>query len=63
MKKVLLALSLCASGALFASDADYHWEITPTIGGMTHEGNMDWIRILCSACVLPKIYKIRLSIK
>nr|WP_315048000.1 OmpA family protein [uncultured Campylobacter sp.] len=41
MKKVLLALSLCASGALFASDADYHWEITPTIGGMTHEGNMD----------------------
>ena len=41
MKKVLLALSLCASSALFASDADYHWEITPTIGGMTHEGNMD----------------------
>ncbi len=27
MKKVLLALSLCASSALFASDADYHWEI------------------------------------
>ena len=41
MKKVLLALSLCASSALLASDADYHWEITPTIGGMTHEGNMD----------------------
>ncbi|MDA3043144.1 MULTISPECIES: OmpA family protein [unclassified Campylobacter] len=41
MKKVLLALSLCASSALLATDADYHWEITPTIGGMTHEGNMD----------------------
>ena len=41
MKKVLLALSLCASSALLATDADYHWEITPTIGGVTHEGNMD----------------------
>ena len=41
MKKVLLALSLCASSALLATDADYHWEITPTVGGMTHEGNMD----------------------
>ena len=41
MKKVLLALSLCASSALLATDADYHWEITPTVGGVTHEGNMD----------------------
>lgn len=41
MKKVLLALSLCASTALLAHDANYEWEFTPTIGGTLHEGNMD----------------------
>lgn len=41
MKKLLLALSLCASTALLANDANYHWEFTPTIGGTHHEGNMD----------------------
>lgn len=39
MKKFLLALSLCASTAVLASDADYHWEFTPTIGGVLPEGN------------------------
>ena len=41
MKKVLLALSLCASTALMANEANYGWEITPTVGGSLHEGNMD----------------------
>lgn len=41
MKKVLLTLSLCASASLFAGQADYHWELTPTFGGSVHEGNMD----------------------
>ena len=41
MKKVLLTLSLCASASLFAGQADYGWELTPTFGGVTHEGNMD----------------------
>lgn len=41
MKKLLIALSLCASTALLASDADYHWEFTPVVGGTVHEGSMD----------------------
>lgn len=41
MKKVLLALSLCASTALLANDANYGWEFTPTVGGTLHEGSMD----------------------
>ncbi|CZE47773.1 OmpA family protein [Campylobacter geochelonis] len=41
MKKFLLALSLCASTALLATDADYNWEFTPTIGGILPEGNTD----------------------
>jgi len=39
MKKFLLALSLCASTALVAGEADYNWEFTPTIGGVTPEGD------------------------
>lgn len=39
MKKILIALSICASTALLASDADYHWELTPTVGGVLPEGN------------------------
>ena len=39
MKKILLAVSLCASTALLANDADYHWEFTPTVGGVLPEGN------------------------
>ncbi|PSM51634.1 outer membrane fibronectin-binding protein [Campylobacter blaseri] len=39
MKKILLALSLCASTAVLANDANYHWEFTPTVGGVLPEGN------------------------
>lgn len=39
MKKFLIALSLCASTAVFASDADYNWEFTPTVGGVMPEGS------------------------
>lgn len=38
MKKITIALSVAT--ALFASDADYHWEFTPTIGGVLTEGNI-----------------------
>lgn len=41
MKKILLAVSLCASTALLANDADYHWELTPKVGGVLPEGNTD----------------------
>lgn len=37
MKKIVLALSVAA--ALFA--ADYNYEITPTVGGVKPEGNLD----------------------
>ncbi|MCI6988892.1 MAG: OmpA family protein [Campylobacter sp.] len=39
MKKIFLALSLCAATALVANEADYYWEFTPVIGGVTPEGN------------------------
>jgi len=39
MKKVLLALSLCAATALVANESNYHWEFTPTIGGVLPEGS------------------------
>lgn len=39
MRKILIALSLCASTALLANDANYHWEFTPTVGGVLPEGN------------------------
>lgn len=38
MKKIAIALTVAT--ALFASDADYHWEFTPTIGGVVTEGNI-----------------------
>lgn len=41
MKKIVLALSLCASSALLANESNYEWEFTPTIGGTVYEGNMD----------------------
>lgn len=41
MKKIILLTSLCAAASLFASDANYNWEVTPVIGGAIHEGNMD----------------------
>jgi OOP family OmpA-OmpF porin len=39
MKKTVIALS--AAVALFAGDAAYQYEITPTIGGVLPEGNLD----------------------
>lgn len=39
MKKTLVALS--AAVALFAGDAAYNYEITPTFGGVMPEGNLD----------------------
>ena len=39
MKKTLVALS--AAVALFAGDAAYNYELTPTIGGVIPEGNLD----------------------
>lgn len=38
MKKITIALTVAT--ALFASDADYHWELTPTVGGVVSEGNI-----------------------
>lgn len=38
MKKIAIALTVAT--ALFASDADYHWEFTPTVGGVLSEGNI-----------------------
>lgn len=39
MKKILLTSALCAS-MMFAANADYKYEITPTIGGVYTEGNL-----------------------
>lgn len=39
MKKI--ALALVAASAVFAADAAYNYEITPTIGGVRTEGNLD----------------------
>lgn len=41
MKRILLTLSLCAAGALYAGQSDYHWEFTPTVGGVLPEHNTD----------------------
>lgn len=41
MKKLFVTLSLCASVAVFANDADYHWEFSPVVGGTVTEGSMD----------------------
>ena len=40
MKKIVLASALCAS-MLFASNAQYKYEITPMLGGTYTEGNLD----------------------
>ena len=55
MKKVLLALSLCASTALMAAEKDYCWEISPTVGGSLHEGNMDLDQAFVYGVRLAKI--------
>ncbi len=40
MKKVLLSTALCAS-MMFAANSDYKYEVTPMIGGVYTEGNLD----------------------
>ncbi len=40
MKKLLTALLLCTS-LLFAANSNYNYEITPIIGGLNPEGNLD----------------------
>lgn len=40
MKKIVLASALCAS-MLFASNAQYKYEITPMLGGTYTEGNLN----------------------
>lgn len=39
MKKLILALSICATSALFANEANYNWEFTPVIGAVLPEYN------------------------
>ncbi|WP_072680084.1 OmpA family protein [Arcobacter sp. LA11] len=40
MKKILLSTALCAS-MMFAANSEYKYEITPMIGGVYTEGNLD----------------------
>ncbi|CAD7287842.1 Outer membrane porin F [Campylobacter majalis] len=42
MKKI--AIALVAASSLFAVDAAYNYEVTPTIGGVRTEGNLDFNR-------------------
>ena len=39
MKKI--ALAMVAATALFASNSAYNYEVTPTIGGVHSEGNLE----------------------
>ncbi|QKF65279.1 OmpA family protein [Campylobacter corcagiensis] len=41
MKKILLALSLCAATALVANEDNYHWQFTPVIGGTSFDSDFD----------------------
>ncbi|MSN96130.1 OmpA family protein [Campylobacter sp. FMV-PI01] len=41
MKKILLALSLCATTALVANEDSYGWQITPVVGGTVFDGRLD----------------------
>jgi len=40
MKKILLSTALCAS-MMFAANSEYKYEITPMVGGVYTEGNLD----------------------
>lgn len=42
MKKI--ALALVAASAVFAADAAYNYEVTPVVGGVRSEGNLDLTR-------------------
>lgn len=48
MKKILLSTALCAS-MMFAANSDYKYEITPMIGGVYTEGNLDLDRNYANA--------------
>jgi OOP family OmpA-OmpF porin len=48
MKKILLTSALCAT-MMFAANSDYKYEITPMIGGVYSEGNLDLERNYANA--------------